>query len=150
MISGSNVKNGRRNVPVSFWKRNQNVLESFPNLSCWEQIVLIWTRICSPELNRKVIFRWADLGKNSDVLVSFPVRCRNVCGTFVERLLLYCLTLLISGIICNQSLSQIQRESKRETQRSFDQLTYLSEFRSHFQLYIVLSVWKKFLTNMFT
>jgi hypothetical protein len=32
----------------------------------------------------------ADLGTNSDVLVSFPVRCRNVCGTFVEHLLLYC------------------------------------------------------------
>ncbi len=27
---------------------------------------------------------------------------------------------------------------------------YLSEFRSHFRLYIVLSVWKNFLMNMFT
>ena len=32
-------------------------------------------------------FDGADLGTNSNVLVSFPVRCRNVCGT---RLLLYC------------------------------------------------------------
>jgi hypothetical protein len=35
-------------------------------------------------------FDGAHLGINSDVLLSFPVRCRNVCGTFVERLLLYC------------------------------------------------------------
>jgi hypothetical protein len=31
-------------------------------------------------------FDGADLWTNSDVLVSFPVRCQNVCGTFVERL----------------------------------------------------------------
>jgi hypothetical protein len=30
----SNVKNERTNVPLSFWKRSQNVLVSFPNLSC--------------------------------------------------------------------------------------------------------------------
>jgi hypothetical protein len=40
-------------------------------------------------------FDGADLGTNSDVLVSFPVRCRNVCGTFVERLLLYCFGITI-------------------------------------------------------
>jgi hypothetical protein len=35
-------------------------------------------------------FDGADLGTNSEVLVSFSVRCRNVCGMFVEHLLLYC------------------------------------------------------------
>jgi hypothetical protein len=60
----SNVKNRRRNVPISFWKRNQNVLELFPNLSCWEQIVLIFTRICSPELNRNVLFLWGRFENN--------------------------------------------------------------------------------------
>jgi hypothetical protein len=37
-------------------------------------------------------FDGADLGTNSDSLVSFPVRSErlwNVCGTFVERLLFY-------------------------------------------------------------
>jgi hypothetical protein len=33
---GSNDRNERTNVPISFYKRNQNVLVSFPNLSCWE------------------------------------------------------------------------------------------------------------------
>jgi hypothetical protein len=40
-VMDSNVKNKRTNVPISFWKQNQNVLVSFPNFSCWEQIVLI-------------------------------------------------------------------------------------------------------------
>jgi hypothetical protein len=31
----SNVKNERTNVLILFWKRNQNVLVSFRNLSCW-------------------------------------------------------------------------------------------------------------------
>jgi hypothetical protein len=39
----SNVKNERKNVLISFWKRNQNVLVSFPNLSWWEQIVSIFS-----------------------------------------------------------------------------------------------------------
>jgi hypothetical protein len=32
--SYSNVKNERTNAPISFWKRNQNGLVSFLNLSC--------------------------------------------------------------------------------------------------------------------
>ncbi len=58
----SNVNNERRNVLISFWKRNQNVLESFPNMSRREQVVLILTRICSPGLNRNVLFRWGRFG----------------------------------------------------------------------------------------
>jgi hypothetical protein len=40
-----NVKNERTNVMISFWKRNETVLVSFPNLSCWEKIVSIWSRV---------------------------------------------------------------------------------------------------------
>jgi hypothetical protein len=36
-----------------------------------------------------------DLRTNSEVLVSFSVRCRNVCATFVERFFFTVLTLLI-------------------------------------------------------
>jgi hypothetical protein len=39
-------------------------------------------------------FDEADSGTNSEVLGFIPVRCRNVCGMFVERLLLSVLTLL--------------------------------------------------------
>jgi hypothetical protein len=53
----SNVKNERTNVLILFWKRNQNVLVSFRNLSCWEQIISIWSRICSPWPNRNDLFR---------------------------------------------------------------------------------------------
>ena len=55
-------------------------------------------------------FDGADLGTNSDVLVSFPVRCRNVCGMFVERLLLYCFDITIS----NPS-SRLKEEKIRKT-----------------------------------
>ncbi len=69
---------------------NQNVLVSFPNLSCWEQIVSIWSRICSPGPNRHDLFRWGRFGnENSDILVSFLLEVGllwNVCVTFV----LYC------------------------------------------------------------
>ncbi len=46
-------------------------------------------------------FDGADLGTNSEVLVIFSVRCQNVCGTFVERLLLYCfdITRYMSGSV---------------------------------------------------
>jgi hypothetical protein len=84
--SYSNVKNGRTYVPISFWKRNQNVLGSFPNLSCWEQIVSIWSRICSLYQIEMCSFDGADSGTNSDVLVSFMLDV----GTFVECLLNIC------------------------------------------------------------
>jgi hypothetical protein len=78
-------------VPISFWKRNQNVLVSFLNLSCWEQIrsglksaLLDQIELCS--------FDRADSGTNSDILVSFllDVGMFMECGLFAERLLLYC------------------------------------------------------------
>jgi len=40
-------------------------------------------------------FDGPDLRTNSEVLVSFSVRCRNVYGTFVERFFLTVLTLLV-------------------------------------------------------
>ncbi len=60
-VRGSNVKKGRTNVPISFWKRNQNVLVLFLNFSYWKQ-VLIFARICSPGPNRKYLFRWNQFG----------------------------------------------------------------------------------------
>jgi hypothetical protein len=33
IVWSSNVKNERKNVPISFLKRKQNILVSFPNLS---------------------------------------------------------------------------------------------------------------------
>jgi hypothetical protein len=61
-------------------------------------------------------FDRADLGTNSDVLLSFPVRCRNVCGTFEERLWNVCsftvLTLLpgadsrtLSASVCTDNMT---------------------------------------------
>ncbi len=90
MILTSNVKNERKNVPISFWKRNQNVLVSFPYFSCWELIVSFWSRICSPEQIKMCSFDGADSRINSDVLVSFLL----AVGTFVERLLLYCFDII--------------------------------------------------------
>ncbi len=55
-------KTKRTNVPISFRKRNQNVLVSFPNLSYWKPIVLIWSRIWSPGPNRNELFRCDKLG----------------------------------------------------------------------------------------
>ncbi len=45
-------KTKRTNVPISFRKRNQNVLVSFP----------IWSRIRSPGPNRNELFGWDKLG----------------------------------------------------------------------------------------
>ncbi len=44
------------------FENDQNVLESSPNMSCRERIVLIRTRICSPGLFRNVLFRWGRFG----------------------------------------------------------------------------------------
>jgi hypothetical protein len=51
-------------------------------------------------------FDGADLGTNSEVWVSFSVRCRNVCGTFVERFLLYCFDITKIGqfLLCASPL----------------------------------------------
>jgi hypothetical protein len=92
----SNVKNERTNVPISFWKRDQSVLVSFPNLSCWEQIVSIWSRICSRGPNRHNLFRWGRFGnENSDILVSFLL----AVGTFVERFSFIVLTLQVNILL---------------------------------------------------
>jgi hypothetical protein len=56
-ICTSTVKNERTNGPISFQKQNQNVLVSFPNLSCLEQIVSIWSRICSSGQSSNKLFR---------------------------------------------------------------------------------------------
>ncbi len=83
MLLPSNVKNERTNFPISFWKRNQNVLVWFPNLCCWEKIVSIWSRLCSPGPNRHDLFWWGRFrNENSDILASFL----SDAGTFV----LYC------------------------------------------------------------
>jgi hypothetical protein len=93
-IGTSNVKNERTNVPISFWKRNQNVLVSF-------RICLVENKLFrfGPEsalLNQieMISFDGADSRTNSDVMVSFLLDVgtfveRDV-GTFVERLFLYC------------------------------------------------------------
>ncbi len=85
LFSSSNIKNERTNVLISFWKRNQNILVSFPNLSCWEQIASIWSRICSPGPNRNDLFR-----AQTQPFWFHSFRCQKVCGTCVERLFLYC------------------------------------------------------------
>ncbi len=64
--------------------RSDIVLET--NLSCWEQIDPIWSRIFSPGPYINFLFRWGRSGTNSDVLVSFLLDVR----MFVERLFLYC------------------------------------------------------------
>ncbi len=68
----------------------KNVLVPFPNLSCWEQMVSIRFRICSPGPNRNDLFQWGRFGNELRRFGLIPVRCRNVCGPFVERLFLYC------------------------------------------------------------
>ncbi len=74
------------NETKTFWNRSRICLVGR------EQIVLIMTRICSPGLNRYMCsFDGGRFGnKLRRLVVSFPVWCRNVYGTFVERLLLYC------------------------------------------------------------
>ncbi len=104
---GNNVKNERTNVPISFWKQNQNVLVSFPNLSCWEQIVSIWSRICSPGPNRNDLFRWSRFGNElTDVLVSFLLNVGwwNVCSFTVLTLLLMLTLGKHIGVECSHQL----------------------------------------------
>ncbi len=87
----SKVKNKRTNVAISFWKWNQNILVSFPNLYCWEQIVSIWSRICSPGPNRDDLFRRGRFGNGLRLFGFIPVRCGgrlwNVCSFTVLTLL---------------------------------------------------------------
>jgi hypothetical protein len=40
-----------------------------------------------PDLNRNVLFRWGRFGNKLRRFGFIPVRCRNVCGMFLERLL---------------------------------------------------------------
>ncbi len=81
-LSLRNVKN---EVPILSWKRHQNVLVSFPNLSWWEQIFSLWSRIWSGTY-RNDLFRWGRFGNELRHYGFIPVRCRNFCGTYVERL----------------------------------------------------------------
>ncbi len=67
-----------------------NVLVSFPNSSCWEHIVSLWSRICSPGTYRNDLFRWGRFGNELRHYGFIPVRCRNVCETFVERMWTIC------------------------------------------------------------
>ncbi len=89
---GRHVKNGSAIVPISFWKRKQNIFVSFPNFYYRKQIVSIWSRICSPGPIRNDLFRRIR-ERTQSVFVSclldigtFVERLWNVCGTFVERL----------------------------------------------------------------
>jgi hypothetical protein len=58
-----------------------------PEFVLLRQIVSIWSKIGCPRLIEMCSFDGADSGTNSDVLVSFLLDV----GTFVERMLLYCL-----------------------------------------------------------
>jgi hypothetical protein len=78
-----------------FENETKNVLKSFPNLSCREQIVLIGPESALLDLIEMCSFDGPDLRTNSEVMVSFSVRCRDVCGTFVERFSFTVLTLLV-------------------------------------------------------
>jgi hypothetical protein len=69
MMWTQQCQNERTNVPISFRKRNQN-------------IVSIWSRICSPGPNRNE----TNSGTNSKVLITFLLDI----GTFVERLSSVC------------------------------------------------------------
>ncbi len=72
------------NETKTFWYRSRICLvENRLFRSGLESALLDQIEMCS--------FDGADSGTNSDILVSFMLRrCRNVCGMFVERLLLYC------------------------------------------------------------
>jgi hypothetical protein len=63
-----------------FWKRNQNVLVSFLNLSYWKQIVLIWSRIWFPGQYRNDLFRGDKFGKELKSSGNIPIRYWNVCS----------------------------------------------------------------------
>jgi hypothetical protein len=60
---------------------------------------LFWSRICSPGPIRNDLFRWGRFGNELRCYGFIPVRCRNVCGTFVERLFLSVLTLLKHSLL---------------------------------------------------
>jgi hypothetical protein len=112
-------KNERINVMISFWKLNQNVLVSFSNLSCWEQIVSIWSRICYPGPNKNDLFRWGSFKfQEQTLLVSFLLDV----GTFVERLFLYCFDYQGYGALKNE---MVRGKSEQGTDRT--QWLYLRE-----------------------
>ncbi len=90
-ICTSTVKNERTNGPISFQKRNQNVLVLFPNLSCWEQIVSIWSRICSPGQSRNKLFRW---GRGTAVGATHQGRNYPLQMNFHKQLLWFSLLVL--------------------------------------------------------
>ncbi len=53
-----NVKNERKNVPISFWNETKTFwYRSRICLIVKKQIVLIWSRICSPHPNKNDLFR---------------------------------------------------------------------------------------------
>ncbi len=79
-------------------KLNQNVVVSFPNLSTWKQTVAIWS---------EMIFSVGQIRERAQTLWFIPVRCRNVCGTFVEHLFLYCF-----DITTRHSLTTIHSQSR--------------------------------------
>jgi hypothetical protein len=60
---------------------------------CLVENRLFWSRICSPGPNRNDLFRWGRFGNELRCYGFIPVGCRNVCGTFVELLFLFVLTL---------------------------------------------------------
>ncbi len=92
----SNVKNERANVRISFWKRNQNVLVAFPNLSFYNKLFQFGPESAPLYQKEMISFNETNSGTNSKVLVSFLLDI----GTFVECLWNVCsftvLTLLYS------------------------------------------------------
>jgi hypothetical protein len=83
---GSNVKNGRTNIPISIWKRNQNFWYS-SQISLVENILF---QFCpeSALLGKieRITFDKTNRERKQWFFVSFLLDI----GTFVERLLLYC------------------------------------------------------------
>ncbi len=84
------------------------MLVSFPNFSYCS----IWSRICSSRTNRRIFFDNTNSEKDSIVFCFIPIRYRNVCGTFEERLRNVCsFTVLTSP----DSAPQNRKKEKVET-----------------------------------